>query len=216
MNKFNNTQELTNLYIVDYPKLESPFIRKTISRYVCTPEIDENYKWVFEDNGVKAVDKLHGSNHCCLFENGELIAVDNRKTRYLEAPITIKARNTHLARIIEGINTAIEREWIAKDFTGRLYGELIGPTINGNLHKVEKHYFVPFDYLEAKCHWKSWINNKYPKTYEAISEWFKELISLFSQRVLKIETPAEGIIFYHPDGRKCKLRRNMFDWFKEE
>lgn len=217
MDRFYNTQDLSKKHVINYPKLQSPFIRKSINgKYICTPEIDPDYQWVFEDNGVKAVDKLHGTNLCLLFENGELIAVDNRDKRIMEAPLTIRRRDKMSAKMIEGCVSALDRGWFQKDTHGRIYGELIGPDINGNLHKVEKNYFVPFEYLENKCHWKSWISNKYPKTFDSISEWFKELPSLFSQRLLNIDTLAEGIVFYHPDGRKCKLRRDMFDWFKED
>jgi hypothetical protein len=45
---------------IDMPKLQSPFIRKLINNlYVCTPEIDNNYRWVFTEQ-AEAVEKLDG------------------------------------------------------------------------------------------------------------------------------------------------------------
>jgi len=52
-----------NMKIRDMPKIESPFIRKEIDgNYIVTPEIAEGYEWVFEDDSVMAIEKLHGTN----------------------------------------------------------------------------------------------------------------------------------------------------------
>ena len=49
--------------INDMPKLYSPFVRKEIKgAYVCINEISEGYEWVFEDESVMAIEKLHGTN----------------------------------------------------------------------------------------------------------------------------------------------------------
>ena len=67
------------MIIKDFPKLHSPFIRKEINgEYVVTPEIDPDYKWVFEDAGVQAVEKLHGSNVSIIIQDGKLIKAYNR------------------------------------------------------------------------------------------------------------------------------------------
>ena len=42
----------------------------------------------------------------------------------------------------------------------------------------------------------------------------KELPSLFNQRLKLPEIQAEGLVFYHPDGRMAKLRLDMFDFYK--
>lgn len=202
--------------VVDFPKIKSPFKRTHNKRgeYVVTPEIDPEYAWIFED-GVRAVDKLHGTNICVHFKNGHVAAIDNRATRILQEPIEIHAKNEgNRSRFLLGILHAAERGWLESFVEGPVYGELISPDINTNLHETITPLFVPFSYLYDKCHWKSWINNKYPKTYESMSEWFKTLISLFTERVFKKQVLAEGLIFCHPDGRKAKLRRDMFDWYE--
>ncbi len=202
--------------IIDFQKVKSPFKRTHNARgeYVVTPEIEEGYEWIFE-NGVRAVDKLHGTNICVHFTNGQVMAVDNRTTRILQAPIEIHAKNEgKKSRFLLGILNSAERDWLESFDNGLVYGELIGPDINTNLHDTPYPLFVPFSFLYDKCHWKSWVNNKYPKTYESISEWFKTLISLFTERVFKKQVLAEGLVFYHPDGRLAKLRRDMFDWYE--
>jgi len=53
-----------NNAVKDYPKISSPFVRKEINgKYLATPEIQKGYDWVFSDEGVHAVDKLHGCLH---------------------------------------------------------------------------------------------------------------------------------------------------------
>jgi hypothetical protein len=195
----------------DYPKLHSPFIRKETSEgYFCTEEIDENEKWFLED-GVIAVDKIDGTNIAVLFHNNELYKVFNRTS---EKRLLNKNSSNWSLACMEGIMTALSRNW-CKNFENDkyYYGELVGPIVNGNRHKLNKHYWVPFEYLKEHCFWKSWSENKYPKTYKDIKEWFKELPSLFSMRINKGEKVlAEGLVFYHSDGRRCKLRRDMFDY----
>lgn len=209
-----------NIDIVDFPKIQSPFVRKHINkRYVVTPEITEGYEWVFKDDGVIASDKLHGTNVCMIFKEGKLFAIDNRDTRIVFDPFIHLYTNTQTARMMQGLLNSIEKGWVKANSNSRVYGELIGPSLNKNIHRVEANYFVPFDYLKQKCKWNTWFDNKYPKTYESISEWFKGLPSLFTQRIHPKSDQqdfAEGLVFHHPDGRMAKLRRDMFDWYYED
>lgn len=196
--------------VKDYPKLQCPYVRvKTPdNRYLVTTEVNEGYEWVFGD-GVRAVDKLDGTNVCVHVRGGEVVAVDNRSTR--KDILRVKG-NKWGAAALEGVAGAMSRKWIWEN--GDHYGELIGPIINGNHHGLDRHLFVPFDYLWEKCHWISWVTNKYPKTYDSISLWFQhDLISLFNKRIKLPQVMAEGVIFYHPDGRRAKLRRDMFEWY---
>ena len=196
--------------IIDFPKLHSPFIRKTINdRYLLTPDVDPEYKWVFEDKGVQAVDKLDGTNVCLEIKDGNIIGVANRTTEKFLLSVKQTAWE---GACMEGVAKAIQRSWL-KDAEGLIYGELVGEMFQGNPHCVTGNLFVPFTYLQKKCQWHSWIANKYPKTYDSISEWFKELPSLFNERLELPPIKSEGLVFYHPDGRMAKLRRDMFDWY---
>lgn len=206
--------------IIDFPKVKSPFIRKDneAGHYVVTPEIEPGYEWVFTEPAVRAVDKLHGTNICVHIEGGYVTAVDNRANRIIRDARLNAYPDKREAQFFAGLFGAMEKEWLKFLGDGAHYGELIGPNINSNLHRVDRYYFVPFKYLYEKCHWHSWVQNKYPKTFESISEWFKNLPSLFSQQMHKnyasMELPlAEGLVFHHPDGRMAKLRRDMFDWY---
>lgn len=194
----------------DFPKLHSPFKRiKVGSKYLVTNEIDTDYSWVFEDSNVMATEKLDGTNICVNVEKGRIKNVYNRNN---EKDIFKVKSDTYTTMIAEGIYAAIKKGWLSRYEEEYIYGEIIGEKINANRHKIKGHLFVPFNYLKDKFSWNSY--HKYPKTYESISEWFKELPSLFAKRNNLEETTSEGIVFHHPDGRMAKLRRDMFDWYK--
>ena len=205
----NNTESPVR----DFPKLRSPFVRKTIDgAYVVTPEVDPDLAWVLVDPGVLAVEKIDGTNVCIRISKGRIDRVFNRLN---EKDIFRAAPGTRWeGACLEGIAKAIQKDWLKDLGDGDHYGELAGDLINGNPNKLQGHLWVPFQYLKLRCHWKTWVENKYPKTYESISGWFRQLPSLFNQRLRLPEIQAEGIVFYHPDGRMAKLRRDMFDWFE--
>ena len=203
--------------IIDFPKIKSPFKRETIDgKYVVTPKIEDGYEWIFDD-GVLAVDKLHGTNICVYYDEGKITHISNRTQLVMTRDDSLFDLPRDKARIAHGVLNSIEKGLFAvpkaREGSGKIYGELIGPKINGNIHKVDRYYFVPFDYLKERCHWRSWVSNKYPKDFDSIDMWFKELISLFTKKMTKKEEYAEGLVFYHPDGRKAKLRRDMYSWY---
>lgn len=92
---------------------------------------------------------------------------------------------------------------------------MIWEKVNGNPYGIEGHLWIPFKtYSWEKLNYKSW--GKYPKDYETISNWFKELMPLFTLKVHGKEYGkhfVEGVVFTHPDGRMAKLRKDMFDWW---
>lgn len=195
--------------IIDFPKLQCPFVREQVGkRYIVKNEFMPGYEWLY-DKGVVAVDKLHGTNICVNIAGNHIESIDNRDTRIVESCWLPTAGNG--CKMLIGVLEAVNRGWLKED--GKIYGELIGPDINENIHKSPGYLFVPFSYLRSKCHWHSWVQNKYSKNFVAISEWFKELPSMFSKRLFNQDTLAEGLVFYHPDGRRCKIRRDMFDWY---
>lgn len=210
--------------ITDFPKLHSPFERaeNEHGEYVVYDEVQDGYEWVFEDNAVRAVEKLDGTNMSLVLDkSGEIDAV---YTRMGDKNVNhIPPFTSEHPYIIKGVLNALDRGWIDMlDPNEQHYGELIGPKVNGNPYDLNKHLFVPFEYLYEKVHYKSW--GDYPKTYDVISEWFEEgLIPLFYARIHNIDFDdlpddafVEGIVFTHSDGRKAKLRRDMFDWYDGE
>ena len=69
-------------------------------------------------------------------------------------------------------------------------------------------------YGQKHLKYKSW--GKYPKDFDNISEWFKELMPLYMLRKGVKDGFVEGVVFTHPDGRMAKLRKDMFDWYYEQ
>ena len=205
--------------IEDFPKLKSPFVRKQIgSNYVVVDEVNEGYEWVFENNNTIAVEKLHGTNVSVLIEDGNVMGVWNRKNR-----IPHFSSNRGYQHIIMGVFNSINAGYVDSLVDGLHFGELIGEKYHNNPYDINGHLWIPFEYLKNHCYYKSW--GKYPKTFDAISEWFeKDLVSLYYCRKhgltlmdkdkLEERGFVEGIVFYHPDGRMAKLRRDMFGWFK--
>jgi hypothetical protein len=196
--------------IQDMPKIECPFVRKVINgEYIATPEIVEGYEWVFNDDKVMAIEKLHGTNVSILIQDGIITSIWNRTERL---PFFNKGKK----HIIEGLLNSFERGYMEFLGDGQHFGELIGTKVNGNPYNLSGHLWIPFStFCQKHLKYKSW--GKYPKDFNTISEWFKELIPLYSCMVNGEEGRkgfVEGIVFTHPDGRMAKLRRDMFDWFK--
>jgi hypothetical protein len=195
----------------DMEKIECPFVRKEINgNYLITPEVAEGFDWVFNDDSVLAIEKIHGTNCSIVIQNGWILSVWNRTER-------IPFFNKGKAHIIEGILESFKRGYMDLMDDGQWFGELIGEKINGNPYKIKGHLWIPFKTFGQKhLRYKSW--GKYPKDFDTISRWFKDdLIPLYACMAQGSDARktgfVEGIVFTHPDGRMAKVRRDMFDWY---
>ena len=193
----------------DMPKLESPFVRELIDgQYVVTDKIAEGYDWVFTDETVRAVEKLHGTNVSIQMEEGTVKSIWNRTER-------IPFFNKGKQHIVLGVMESYTRGYMEFLEDGQYFGELIGEKVNGNPYNITGHLWVPFKtYAWEHLHYKSW--GKYPKDFSTISEWFKELMPLYTLKIHGKEYDkhfVEGVVFTHPDGRMAKLRKDMFPWY---
>lgn len=191
------------------PKLCSPFVRKEINgKYVVIPEIAEGYEWVFNDDNVWVEEKLHGTNVSIIIENSRISRIFNRTKE-----IDFWTSNKGDMAIIDGIRNAKSKGYC--NFTdGQYFGELIGPKFFNKYHE-EEHIWIPYEIMKDKnLYYKSW--GKYPKDFETISNWFKELMPLYNISKGYKDGFVEGVVFKHPDGRMAKLRCDMFDWYKGE
>ena len=147
---------------------------------------------------------VHNTNVSVVIKNGYPDSIWNRTARI---PFFNKGKRF----IIDGILESYDRGYCDLE-DGQWFGELIGPRVNGNPYKLDSNLWIPFaSYAWDKLYYKSW--GKYPKTFESISEWFKDLMPLFYMRQHNGETGfVEGIVFTHPNGQMAKLRIDMFDW----
>lgn len=197
--------------ISDMPKLESPFVRKEINgNYIVTPEIAKGYEWVFNDESVMAIEKIHGTNVSIYIQDGIITDIWNRTVR-------IPFFNHGKKHIVEAILESFDRGYTEFLSNGQHFGEVIGEKVNSNPYKIKGHLWLPFStFCQKHLRYKSW--GKYPKDFNTISEWFKsDLIPLYASMIHGAEGRkngfVEGIVFTHPDGRMAKLRKDMFDWY---
>ena len=198
---------MKEIKIKDFPKLESPFVRVMDEKlnYIVIDKITEGMDWVFEDESVMAIEKLHGTNVSIVILEGTVMEVYNRTERI---PFITKGKKW----IIEGLLNSKERGYLEFLGDGQHFGELIGPKVNGNPYKLTEHLWIPFSgFAQKHLRYKCW--GKYPKTFDSISEWFKELMPLYTSMKGDREGFVEGIVFTHPDGRLAKLRKDMYDWY---
>jgi hypothetical protein len=198
--------------IIDFPKIESPFIRKLNkdNDYTVTPEVNKELEWVFlgNENEVAATEKMHGTCCAILIENGIVTAMFNRTNRIPFIGGTLSKALT------EGVNNALEKErFVMQD--GLWWGELIGKKIQKNEYQLIEHEWIPFEWVKDHLAYKSWHN--YDKTYENIKKWLLSdiedggIFSLFMRR-RGIEAKPEGIVFHNiKTGQMGKIRLDMFD-----
>jgi hypothetical protein len=193
--------------ITDMPKLESPFVRELINdTYIVVDKINPGYEWVFENPDVIACEKLDGTNVSILIEDGQIKSIWNRTERI---PFFNKGKRW----IVEGVYNSFERGYMEFLPDGQHFGELIGPKVQSNHYKLDEHLWMPFNRMRNGFAFKSF--GKYPKNFAAFSEWCKTLMPLYGLHLgLGKDTFVEGIVFYHPDGRMAKLRKDMWDWYE--
>ena len=196
------------LPILDFPKVESPFVREINGKgdYVVTPKVKENYEWVFNDPEVTCSEKLDGTCVSVIIEGGMITSIWNRTARI---PFFCKGKQ----HIVMGVMAAFERGYCELP-DGQHFGELIGEKLQGNPYQIQGHLWVPFSWLREHCAYESY--HKHPKTFEGLQAWFENpiiseggIFSRFMRRRGIIQSP-EGVVFYQPStGKMAKLRRDM-------
>jgi len=201
------------------PKLECPFVREETKRvgYVVIPKLNEQYRWIFDRNLVTAQEKLDGTNVSIVIENGIVKSVWNRKNR-----VQILTGDW---RINEALLESAKKKYLNL-LDGQHFGEVIGPNVNGNPYKLERHIWLPFEtcvkerftynfwnkFLEDEIEGKNLTDEQ---LYEKVEVIFKNLWSLFHRKTHGTTEFAEGIVFYNKQtGEMCKIRRDMWKFFK--
>ena len=214
---------------IDMPKLHSPFKRRDVNgAYVCVPEIDDDYKWVFTSRS-QAIEKMDGTNVSIIVEGKNVTSIYNRKN-------LIDMWKKGNKRFTEGILESIDREDFlpGKVGDGQYFGELLGPRINGNLYQLTQNLWMPFSDMSKRLRFKFWddfvcgLDGKSDEEiYEKVSDVFKGLWSLYkrkrrvtgdvNEKTGFVGLAAEGIVFYNKETKQMgKLRRDMFEWWSEK
>jgi len=160
-------------------------------------KINSNNQWVF-DQCVKATRKWDGT--ACSIIDGELYKrYDVKKGKLVplnaipcQDPDEITGHWPHWVKCNRDDN-ADKWHFNAFDSAPELKDgtyELCGPKIQGNPEKLSDHYLI-----RHGGHTLLGLIN--PMDFENIKEYF-EVVDI------------EGIVFHHPDGRMCKIRKSDF------
>lgn len=227
----------SGLSMSDFPKLHCPFIRQTFDIdiqqwkkygkelqvrepkvYLVVNRINPGYEWVFDDKDTIAVEKLHGTNVKVSFEQGRIVAIQNRKN--LIDPLQVSKGQSF---ILEAILNSAGRDLVPSN--GEYAGEVIGPKLQNNPYKLDVHEWYNFERSITELRYKSF--EEHERTFENWSSWFKDHLHsrLFLKRARKQGSEekvfAEGVIFYNLRRKAekktwmAKLRRDMFPWYYE-
>lgn len=164
-------------------------------------EINPENAWVFTDEGVKATRKFDGT--ACAIIDGQLYKrYDVKKGKTVpegaipcQEPDHITGHWPHWIKCevgnsadkfhIEGYRNLIE-DYIYEDGTY----ELCGPKIQGNPEEFDRHVLIKHGVHVLQ-------GLVYPMDFENLKTYL-EVVNI------------EGIVFHHPDGRMCKLRKSDF------
>lgn len=167
-------------------------------------EVNPENQWVFEDKEVIATRKFDGTAAAII--NGELYKrYDVKKGRQVPAhaipcqePDPITGHWPHWIKCTREADKyffeAFDKEGTWEDGTY----ELCGPKVQGNPEKLHNHTLIKhgaqdlFMALSVKKPDGSLLYN---------FDYIKEVLS---------REDIEGIVFHHPDGRMCKIRKSDF------
>ena len=190
-------------------KIPSLFMRNYDGDRLVRDEVVPGCEWVLRGEGV-ATRKFDGT--CCLVRGGKLYKrYDVKKGRTppsnfepAQEPDATTGHWPGWVPVGDGPEDAYHREAMSmwdlepnpSDFDGTY--ELIGPKIQGNpdgadMHSLVKHGAEPV--------------GGFPRTFDEIKLAFQTF-------------PGEGVVWHHPDGRMCKIKRKDFGYrdlaWKEE
>jgi len=164
-------------------------------------EINPENTWVFTDEGVKATRKFDGT--ACAIIDGQLYKrYDVKKGKQVpkyaipcQEPDAITGHWPHWILCdwdnpadkfhMEGFTNLIN-DGLKDDGTY----ELLGPKVQGNPEGLKDHRLFRHGFIDLEI-------------------GFKDYDFRMFERYLQY-TPIEGIVFHHPDGRMCKLRKSDF------
>lgn len=180
-------------------KISTLYKKDPANLALVTNEINPENNWVFTDTGVVATRKFDGT--ACAIIEGQLYKRYDVKKGKTVPPFAIPCQDAdpitghwpHWVRCYHD-NPADKYHIEAwepdlPDLPDGTY-ELCGPKVQGNPEKFEKHHLI--------SHGVEWLN----LGAEKLSfEGFKNYL---------LRTDIEGIVFHHPDGRMCKLRKSDF------
>jgi hypothetical protein len=174
-------------------KIISLFKRDYDGDRLIRDEVVEGSEWVVNGEGIATV-KIDGTS--CLVKDGALYKRYDAKRGKTPPPDFIPAQDPdeitgHHPGWVP-VTDAPQDQWhrsvSIEDLENGTY-ELIGEKIQGNPYGLVGHYLV--------LHGAWMFSDPPPRTFSELREWFR--INF-----------VEGIVWHHPDGRMCKVKRRDF------
>jgi len=169
-------------------KIISLFQRNYETDHLFRDEIVPGAEWVLKGEGY-ATRKFDGT--CCMIKNKKLYKrYDVKKGRKTPKDFIPAQDHDKITGHWPGwipIKKCPEDRWHREAFKGNEIDgtyELCGPKIQGNPEKLKEHILIP--------HGKEIIKDC-PRTFEKIRDWLKN-------------QDIEGIVWYHPDGHRVKIK----------
>lgn len=184
-------------------KMPCLFVREFEDRgsFTITKNVAPGCEWVLAGEGI-ATRKWDGT--ACMVSGGRLYrrydAKKDRKTGQYKAPPTgalpcsdpdpTTGHWPHWVPVGDEPESRWHREAWERGggaFSDGTY-ELVGPAVNGNAERLDGHALIRHGGAALQ---------EAPRDFDGL-------------RSLLTEAQMEGIVFHHPDGRMCKIRRNDF------
>jgi len=167
--------------------------KKNIDTGLVSDEPNPICDWVFNGEG-KATRKYDGT--CTKIENGKYYKRRTIKNNKIPPPDFIEVDfdlNTNKRFGWLEVNSKSEDKYYREALPiGSLSDgtyELVGPKIQDNIEKFEKHTLIK--------HSEATVFNTVPRTFSGLKEWLSHL-------------DIEGLVFHHPDGRMGKIKKKDF------
>ena len=175
-------------------KIPTVFVRDQTTKRVIN-EINPGCEWVAEGFGI-ATRKFDGT--CCMIKDGKLFKRYDAKQGKTppdgfipaQEPDAITGHWPGWLLVGEGPEDRWFREaWKSADYTKSIgTWELVGPKINGNPEKLDRHLLI--------CHGVDGMMDS-PRDYTGLYDY------------LQVRA-VEGIVWHHADGRMAKIQRKDF------
>lgn len=175
-------------------KIQSLFQRNYDGDRLVRDEIVPGSEWVVNGEGV-ATRKWDGT--CCMIRDSRLYKRYEVKSGS-KPPVGFEPANevdqaTGKQQGWLPVGDGPEDKWHREAFSSELPDgtyELLGPKIQGNVEKFEKHVLVNHGITRFAC--------EPPRTFQALKEW------------LTHRNDIEGIVWHHTDGRMVKIKSKDF------
>lgn len=172
-------------------KIPTIFVRDPEDRSKLLPIYTPGCEWVFAGEGV-ATRKYDGT--CCKVEGGVLFKRREIKPgQGIPPEFTEEQLDTNTGKRVGWMpvncNDKQDR-YHCEAFSGQPDGtyELVGPKVQGNPEKYDKHVLV--------SHKDAEVFPDCPRDF-SIPEWLRD-------------KDIEGVVFHHPDGRMAKIKKRDF------